>query len=307
MLFRSRPELEPLLRNELMSAWLHGRLFSPQQNGLVQGGLDLLKSFQEATEAFFLDWVDAVVASQQHLSERQAAELAVLLKEKSWEPGVWRVKRYADEFWRSDLRSVWEKYWSAFGWQERLLMRLAGPPPESRIPGSLSRVPPIIPSWAASRERKALFVTALNLEFIEVRAHLVEVREKNAGGVVYAVGAFMHQEQRCEVIVALAGMGNVEASLATERAIAEFTPDYAFFIGIAGGLKEELNLGDVVAADKVYAYESGKAQKEFRSRPKAPPVSFASIQRANAVARESKWLRRIKPPPAREQIGRAHV
>ena len=297
---RPSPELEPLLCDGLMSESLQGRRFSPQQRGLIQGGLDLLKGLKEATEPLFLDWVDAVAASQQRLTERQVAEVAVLLKGKSWEAGAWRVKRHADELCRADLRSVWEKYYSSFGWQERLLMRLAGAPPEGRTPGTLSRVPPVISSWSATTEKKALFVTALNLEFIEVRGHLVEVRERNADGVVYAVGAFMHERQRCEVIVALAGMGNVEASLATERAIKEFTPDYAFFVGIAGGLKEELRLGDVVAAERVYAYESGKAQKEFRSRPKAPLVSFASIQRANAVAREKKWLNRIKPAPARE-------
>jgi nucleoside phosphorylase len=227
-------------------------------------------------------------------------DLATLLKRKSWETAIWRVKSHGDDLRRSDLRAVWDEYWSLLAWQEKLLMRLAGSPPQPMQRASVSKAPPVIPASSASLGKKALFVTALNLEFIAVHAHLTEVRERTALGIVYAVGVFTHQGHHCEVIVALAGMGNVEASLATERAIAEFTPDYAFFIGIAGGLKEELKLGDVVVADKVYAYESGKAQKEFHSRPKAPPVSLAAIQRASAVARDRKWLNRIKPAPFRE-------
>jgi nucleoside phosphorylase len=292
-------EIEATLRQELMSESLQGRRFSPQQTGLIQGGIAFLKGFEEVTEALFLEWADAVAGSQQRLSDGQARDLADLLKEKSWETGAWRVKHHADELRRADLRSVWDRYWSLFGWQERLLMRLAGPPVESRAPARLSRT--LITSKSnESGERKALFVTALNLEFIAVQSHLVDIREKTVHQIVYAVGVFIHQGQRCEVIVALAGMGNVESSLATERAIAEFSPDYAFFVGIAGGLKDELKLGDVVAADKVYAYESGKAQKTFFSRPKAPSVSFAAIQRAGAVAREGNWLRRIRPHPVRE-------
>jgi len=65
-------------------------------------------------------------------------------------------------------------------------------------------------------------------------------------------------------------------------------------------LKKDLQLGDVVVADKVYAYESGKAEKEFRPRPKAPWTSYASKQRAEAVARGKNWLKRIKPPSANE-------
>jgi nucleoside phosphorylase len=76
-----------------------------------------------------------------------------------------------------------------------------------------------------------------------------------------------------------------------------FKPDFAFFVGIAGGLRDDLKLGDVVAASKVYGYESGKSGASFQPRPEAPPVSHEAEQRANAVVRDKTWQKRITPTP----------
>jgi nucleoside phosphorylase len=92
-------------------------------------------------------------------------------------------------------------------------------------------------------------------------------------------------------------MGNPRAAVETERAISFFSPQFAFFVGIAGGLKDELQIGDVVAADKVYGYEFGKAADEFRPRPEAPWLPHDAVQRAHAVAREGAWHTRIAPIP----------
>jgi nucleoside phosphorylase len=143
----------------------------------------------------------------------------------------------------------------------------------------------------------ALIFTALGLEFSAALEHLTDVSEKTVDGVVYGVGTFLDGEDKCLVVVAQTGAGNVEAATLTERAIKQFSPRFAFFVGIAGGLKDELKLGDVVVADKVYAYEAGKAESNFKTRPKAPLTGFASLQRASATARGTAWLKRIKPQP----------
>jgi nucleoside phosphorylase len=111
------------------------------------------------------------------------------------------------------------------------------------------------------------------------------------------LGYFQHEGEEIPILVIQAGPGNEGAAVETERAINEASPRLGFFVGIAGGLKGELKLGDVVAATKVYGYESGKAKKELEPRPVAPEVSHAAQQAAYKVEREGTWQLRIDPKP----------
>jgi nucleoside phosphorylase len=66
------------------------------------------------------------------------------------------------------------------------------------------------------------------------------------------------------------GMGNVNAAVATQQAIAAWDPLHVILAGIAGGVKEPLErmLGDVVVADQLVYYELAKtAPGGHRVRP----------------------------------------
>lgn len=148
------------------------------------------------------------------------------------------------------------------------------------------------------QNRRAVILTALQVEFNAIRAHLTEIREEVHKGTVYERGMFSGNAGTWEVGIVEVGAGNDSAAFEAERAITRFEPGVVFFVGIAGGLKDA-SVGDVVAATRVYGYESGRAEKIFKPRPDVGNSSYAMVQRARAAARGEDWKRRIiGEPPA---------
>ena len=111
-------------------------------------------------------------------------------------------------------------------------------------------------------------------------------------GTIYYQGTFSDQRHDWNIVVAEIGMGSSGAALETERAIHFFRPEVIFFVGIASGLKD-VQIGDVVAAMKVYNYESGKESASFQARPEVWRTSYALEQRARAEALSGVWLSRL--------------
>lgn len=146
--------------------------------------------------------------------------------------------------------------------------------------------------------RKAVVLTALPVEYLAVRAHLVEFCEEvHPEGTIYESGRFGEGTDSWSVSIAEIGATNTRASMEAERALSHFKPDVLLFVGVAGGLKD-VALGDVVAASKVYGYEAEKALATFQPRPEVGETSYRLQQRARAVARNTDWHRRITESPA---------
>jgi nucleoside phosphorylase len=140
---------------------------------------------------------------------------------------------------------------------------------------------------------RAVILTALLVEYQAVRTHLTDLQEEvHPQGTIYERGKFITKGQAWEVGIAEVGTGNTGAAVEAERAIAYFKPDILFFVGIAGGIKD-VKIGDVVAATKVYGYESGKVGEKFSTRPAAGQSAYAVIQRAKSEARKGEWIQRI--------------
>ncbi|NES22582.1 MAG: tetratricopeptide repeat protein [Symploca sp. SIO3E6] len=146
----------------------------------------------------------------------------------------------------------------------------------------------------------AVILTALPVEYLAVRKHLIELEEKeHPQGTIYEQGKFVAQGQTWEVGIAEVGAGNSGAAVEAERAIAYFQPNILFFVGIAGGIKD-VAIGDVVVATEVYNYESGKVGQQFFTRPKAGKSAYRVLQRAKFEAKQEEWLQRLETASARQ-------
>lgn len=141
----------------------------------------------------------------------------------------------------------------------------------------------------------AVIITSRIEEYSAVQSHLSDLHEiEHPQGTVYERGNFTANEQTWDILIAEIEAGNEAAALEAERAISHFNPNVLLFIGVAGGIKN-VKLGDVVVADKVYGYESGKAAEEFYPIPEARNTSYRLRERAKAEARnkDNNWLKRL--------------
>jgi nucleoside phosphorylase len=101
------------------------------------------------------------------------------------------------------------------------------------------------------------------------------------------------------VALAVTGEGNVGAAVLAERAIAMFQPRALLCVGVAGCLKSDIALGDIVVATKVYALHGGRDHGDgFMARPKAWQPSHELEQLARYVARTGTWTHLLPPDPA---------
>jgi nucleoside phosphorylase len=141
---------------------------------------------------------------------------------------------------------------------------------------------------------KVVIMTALSDERKAVLKYLTEVNEDihPTSGTIYRKGLFTSETGKWEVAVVRIGMGNVNAAQGAQQAIDYLSPDLLFFVGIAGGLKD-VSPGDVVAANKIYQYESGKASASFFPRAEVRMSAHSLVQRAQVVAEDDEWQKRI--------------
>jgi len=85
-------------------------------------------------------------------------------------------------------------------------------------------------------------------------------------------------------------VGNSVTAAQTSRSLLHAKPRYAFFVGVAGSLKEEAELGDVVFATHVYGYETAAARDSgWKSRPRVFEASHSLVQAAQSVQHKDQW------------------
>jgi len=139
------------------------------------------------------------------------------------------------------------------------------------------------------KSRRVVILTALDLEYSAVREQLDGFTAyQHPAGTLFEIAG-----RPCcpkSIAIGVTGIGIPGAAVLTERAINVFQPEALLFVGIAGALVDELALGDVVVATKMYAFHGGKSQRGgFRARPHAWDAPHRLEQLARHVARTGAW------------------
>jgi nucleoside phosphorylase len=144
----------------------------------------------------------------------------------------------------------------------------------------------------AAQPKPVVILTALELEYAAVRAHLVGLEPVgHRAGTVFEVGTLHGSARR--IAVAVIGEGNQTAAIVTERAATMFAPEAVLFVGVAGALKGDIRLGDVVVATRTYFYPGGKDDNDgFQARPQAWDAPHHLEQWARYIARLGNWQQR---------------
>jgi len=150
----------------------------------------------------------------------------------------------------------------------------------------------------ALKEEKEAVLNVLAQQKISVSTEKVENQ------TVYRATLLTQQNYSYKItLLAFNGMGNLDASVATSKAITDWNPTYIILTGIAGGFqkKTERSLGDVVVAEQVAYVEGGKEESSgFRSKPKVYPSANELLE----VAHHFDWqpsIQAIRPDKSASQ------
>jgi nucleoside phosphorylase len=96
------------------------------------------------------------------------------------------------------------------------------------------------------------------------------------------------------IVVSPSGMGPVQATLTAGAAVVKWRPEHVIVVGIAGGLKDEVALGDVMVARSVADYSVGKVGEDNtrEERWEQYPADAALLQATNAF--KTGWTDLVK-------------
>lgn len=89
---------------------------------------------------------------------------------------------------------------------------------------------------------------------IEVQA-LKELMDEPVIETISTVSYYRGKINGMDVVVAVAGVGKVNAAVCTQTMILTYHPEYIINVGVAGGLSPELGIGDIAVAENVVEHD----------------------------------------------------
>lgn len=94
-------------------------------------------------------------------------------------------------------------------------------------------------------------IGAMDCEVSELKQKLENLEEIKHGNLQINLGTFYGHK----IVLVKSGIGKVNAALCTQYIIDKFNPDYIINTGIAGGIAENLKVGEMVIGEKLVQYD----------------------------------------------------
>jgi len=175
--------------------------------------------------------------------------------------------------------------------------------PELYSPGQLKLKEGPVTAWfhllgrpTPETRHTVVVVTTLPIEYDAVRIHLDDIHEH-----VLPDGTRIERGHLADTPLTLAiaelGEGGHTAAVLTQQIVNELRPEALLFVGIAGGLKDDIKIGDVVVGTKMYGIGGGRLTPEgFSHRPESWHGSHRLLQAARSALRDLGGVRaQLKP------------
>jgi nucleoside phosphorylase len=242
-------------------------LRSIEPHRAARAGVNAFKSLSFLSDADCRRWLIDLFTRTQHtrITAEDASEIAAILLGANFPKAADIVRDTVERYSRQDVSPVFEAI---------------------RVKYQMAMEPPLKTGGKSARLPKVVIATALALERTEVMSLL---GQSHYDGQLYAdVAQWPEADPVFEIYVLATGPGNLEAQGAILRLLKQVKPKFAFFIGVAGGMKDS-EVGDVIYSTKVYYYEGGKETDDgFKSRSVTEHTSEALVQLALRIA-ENDW------------------
>ncbi|MCH5185773.1 MAG: 5'-methylthioadenosine/adenosylhomocysteine nucleosidase [Oscillospiraceae bacterium] len=94
-------------------------------------------------------------------------------------------------------------------------------------------------------------IGAMQVEVESLKEIMKSVKIEKVSGVDFYIGDLCG----IQAVVAVSGVGKVNAAVCAEAMILKYAPEYIINIGVAGGLAEGIKVGDVVIAESVVEHD----------------------------------------------------
>ncbi|GAV43380.1 5'-methylthioadenosine/S-adenosylhomocysteine nucleosidase [Streptomyces acidiscabies] len=136
------------------------------------------------------------------------------------------------------------------------------------------------------RQPLVAIITGLPLEYEAVRSLLTGLRERMIGTAL-SVEVGELPDSAWQVALADASSAHIPATILIKDVVRQLRPDALLFVGIAGGLKDTVEVGDLVIATRIYAFQGGEQTPEgFYARPQSWDSSHRMEQTARSALRD---------------------